>query len=269
MGADNDWAIANDIVSRPALASAVDIIGAHYTCGYRSDQTSCGSSANAQVSGKQLWSSENGSDDADAGATAMARGINRGYLDARTTAYINWPLTASITPNLDYNGVGLIRANQPWSGAYNVGRSAWVMAQTSQFTSPGWKYLDTAGGYVGGDRANGSYVSYAAPDKSAWSTVFETMDATADQTVSLSVTGGLPGGTLHVWTTDMSTDHPRMVPASDLTASSGSYQLTLRPKGLYTVTTTNGAGARNRHGPTALPAQASLCRQLRRLPHGQ
>lgn len=249
VGADNDWAIADDIVSRPALASAVDIIGAHYTCRYRSDQKSCSASDHAQASGKQLWSSENGSDDADAGATAMARGINRGYLDGKTTAYINWPLVASITPNLDYNGVGLIQANQPWSGAYNVGRSAWVMAQTSQFTSPGWKYLDTASGYLGGDRANGSYVSYAAPDKSAWSTVFETMDATADQTISLTAAGGLRGGRLHVWTTDLSTDHPRMVAAPDLAASGGTYRFTLQPKHLYTVTTTTGQTPGTTTGP--------------------
>ncbi|MFI1363962.1 RICIN domain-containing protein [Streptomyces griseochromogenes] len=253
VGADNDWAIADDIASDSALSSAVDIVGAHYVCGYRSSQTNCSSTANAQASGKQLWASENGSDDADAGAMAMARGINHGYLDAKLTAYINWPLVASISPNLDYNGVGLVQANQPWSGAYNVGRSTWTMAQTSQFTSPGWKYLDASSGYLGGNRAGGSYVSYAAPDKSAWSTVFETMDATADQTVSLSVTGGLPGGTLHVWTTDQNAGQPRMVAAPDLSATGGTYQLTLQPKHLYTVTTTTGQAPGTVTGPQRTP----------------
>ncbi|AOR30516.1 galactosylceramidase [Streptomyces fodineus] len=248
VGADNNWQNADDIASNSELSKAVDILGTHYPCGYRSDQKDCSSTHNgsngaAQASGKQLWASENGSDDADYGAVAMARGINRGYLDGKMTAYINWPIVASISPNLDFNGVGLIQANQPWSGAYNVGRSTWTMAQTSQFTSPGWKYLDNSGGYLAGgtDKSKGSYVSYAAPDKSAWSTVFETMDATADQTVSLSVTGGLPSGTLHVWTTDLSDDHPRMVAAPDLTATGGTYQLTLKAKHLYTTTTTGQA----------------------------
>lgn len=238
VGGDNfGWEIADDIASDSDLSSAVDIIGSHYNCGYRTDQKNCSSSAHARASGKQLWSSESGSDDADAGAVAMARGINRGYLDAKMTAYINWPLVASISPNLEFNGVGLVQANQPWSGAYNVSRNTWTMAHTGAFTSPSWKYLDTSSGYLGGNRTNGSYISYAAPDKSTWSTVFETMDATADQTVSLSVTGGLPGDTLRVWTTDMSNDHPRMTAAPDLTATNGTYQLTLKPKRLYTVTT--------------------------------
>jgi ricin-type beta-trefoil lectin protein len=37
----------------------------------------------------------------------MARGINRGYLDGKMTAYLNWPIVAAITPNLPYPTMGL------------------------------------------------------------------------------------------------------------------------------------------------------------------
>ncbi|MFC8435999.1 RICIN domain-containing protein [Streptomyces sp. NPDC057253] len=240
------WGIAGDMKKDSALNAAVDIAGAHYPCGYLTAMASCSSSSDAQSLGKPVWASENGSQDAETGAAPAARAINRGYIDARMTAYINWPVVAALYQNLAFGSDGLITANQPWSGAYTVGRTTWAIAQTTQFTSPGWKYLDTATGYLGGDRDNGSYVSYAAPDKSAWSTVFETMDATASQTVTLNVAGGLPGGTLHVWSTDLSQQGkatPRMVHDSDLTATGGTYTLTLAPGRLYTVTTTTGQGA--------------------------
>jgi len=61
VGADSDWTIANDLVSNPTFASAVQIVGAHYPCGYLSSESSCPSSSNAVATGKQLWASENGS----------------------------------------------------------------------------------------------------------------------------------------------------------------------------------------------------------------
>ncbi|TWF96617.1 RICIN domain-containing protein [Kitasatospora viridis] len=264
VGADDNWSIATSMQSDPALKSAVDVIGTHYPCGYMSAMSSCSSTADAQASGKRLWASENGSEDAESGAAPMARAINRGYLDGKMTAFINWPVVAALYPNLGFNSMGLVTANQPWSGAYTVGRSAWVTAQTTQFTAPGWQYLDTASGYLGGNRANGSYVSYANPGRSAWSTVFETMDATAPQTVTLRTAGGLPGGTLHVWSTDLTATAPVMAAAPDLKATGGSYQLTLQPGRLYTVTTTTGQGAGTaattvpQRAPLALPYTDSL-----------
>ncbi|WP_083976083.1 RICIN domain-containing protein [Kitasatospora azatica] len=255
VGADDNWSIATAMRSDSALNNAVDIVGTHYPCGYMSAMTKCSSTADAVATGKQLWASENGSEDADTGAAPMARAINRGYLDGKMTAFINWPVVAALYPNLGFNTMGLVTANQPWSGAYTVGRSTWATAQTTQFTAPGWKYLDTASGYLAGNRANGSYVSYAAPDRSAWSTVFETMDATAAQTVTLR-TANLPGGTLHVWSTDFSSNaaSAHLVPGSDLTATGGSYQLTLQPGHIYTVTSTTGQGA----GAAAAPQRGLL-----------
>ncbi|MDH6145829.1 MULTISPECIES: RICIN domain-containing protein [Kitasatospora] len=256
VGADSfSWDVATAMQNDPALKSAIDIVGSHYPCGYTSTMTNCATSPDALATGKRLWASENGSEDADTGAAPIARGINRGYLDGKMTAFINWPVVAALYPNLGFNSMGLVTANEPWSGAYTVGRSTWAIAQTTQFTAPGWQYLDTASGYLAGDRANGSYVSYASPDRSAWSTVFETMDAGAAQTVTLDTAGGLPGGTLHVWSSDFSdpTAAGRLVRSPDLTAVDGSYQLTLQPGRMYTVTTTTGQGAGTATGPQRAP----------------
>jgi len=258
VGGDNfGWSIASDMSTDSALDAAVGVVGSHYPCGYLSSMTSCPSTSTAEALGKPLWASENGSEDAETGAAALARGINRGYIDGDMTAFINWPLVASLYQNLYFNDDGLITANQPWSGAYSVSRSLWAIAQTTQFTEPGWQYLNSSTGYLGGSSSNGSYVSYASADRSKWSTVFETMDASAAQTVTMSVTGGLPSGSLHVWSTNLSqsgTATPHMVQDSDITASGGTYSLTLQPGYVYTVTTTTGQSA----GAATSPERSTL-----------
>src|SRR5207248_2897002 len=94
--------------------------------GYLSAQTSCSVPANVTNTGKTLWSSENGSQDYNDGAKPLARGINRVYLDGKMTAYLNWDLIAAVTPHIPWPTVGLMLANQPWSGAYSVGKDVWA-----------------------------------------------------------------------------------------------------------------------------------------------
>ena len=258
VGGDNfGWSIASGMASDSALDAAVGVVGAHYPCGYLSSMTACPSTSTAESLGKPLWASENGSEDAETGAAPIARAINRGYIDGDMTAFINWPVLASVYQNLAFNDDGLITANQPWSGAYSVSRSLWAIAQTTQFTEPGWQYLNSATGYLGGSASNGSYVSYASADRSEWSTVFETTTTSAAQTVTMSVTGGLPSSTLHVWSTNLSQPGkatPRMVQDADLTAVNGTYSLTLQPGQIYTVTTTTGQAA----GTATSPQRAIL-----------
>src|SRR5215472_15261905 len=256
VGADSDWTIANDLVSNSTFASSVQIVGAHYPCGYLSSETSCPSTSNAVATGKQLWASENGSQDLNAGAAAMARADNRDYLDGQMTATINWPVVAAIYPNLPFNTDGLIVANQPWSGAYTVGKQLWVTAQTTQFTAPGWTYINSASGYLQGSRGDGSYVTLKSPNGSDWSSIIETMDATAAQTVTSPVTGGLSTGTVHVWTTKVSSASSSnwFVHSSDITPSGGSFSLTVQPGYVYSITTTTGQGK----GTGASPAQGTL-----------
>ncbi|MFI0724440.1 ricin-type beta-trefoil lectin domain protein [Streptomyces sp. NPDC021224] len=256
VGADSDWTIANDIDSNAAFAASVGAIGTHYPCGYRSSQSNCSVPAAALSSGKQLWASENGSDDYNGGAQAMARGINRGYIDGKMTAYLNWPVVAAVTPNLPYPTMGLALASQPWSGSYSIGKNAWVMAQTSQFTAPGWKYLDSSSGYIGGSRSNGSYVSLKSTDNSDYSTVIETVDAGSAQTLNFTVGGGLSTGTVHVWSTNLNSSSPAdyFVHSEDVTPSGGSFSVTVQPGRVYTLTTTTGQGK----GTATGPAQGSL-----------
>ncbi len=250
------WGPANVVAGNSALRAVTDAIGGHYPCGYLSDESTCTVSSTATNTGSTLWASENGSQDYNDGAKPLARGINRGYIDGKMTAYLNWDLIAAITPNLPWSTVGLVLANQPWSGWYSVGKEAWVIAQTTQFTAPGWKYLDSSSGYLNGARSNGSYVSLRSPSTSDYSTIIETMDATAAQTLNFSVTGGLSTGQVHVWATNLnaSSASSYLVHTTDLTPSGGAFSLTVQPGYVYTVTTTTGQGK----GTATSPGQGSL-----------
>lgn len=245
------YRVVDQMTDDAAFRNAVDVIGVHYPCGYNSDFSNCKPAADsasidkAQGLGKPIWASENGSEDYQAGASSVARGINRGYIDSRFTAFVNWPVVAGLYGNLDFATDGMALADQPWSGNYTVGKTAWVTAHTTQFTQPGWRYVDGASSYLGNKRTNGSYATLKAADNSAYSTVIETMDATAAQAVNFTVTGGLPTGRVHVWATNVRSDNSSdwFVRQPDpVVTGGGGYSLTLQPGYVYTVTTTTGQG---------------------------
>jgi O-glycosyl hydrolase len=258
------WKVADDMQSDSAFKAAVDVVGSHYPCGYKSPATTCKSTANAIATGKPLWASENGSLDVDSGADALIRSITRGYIDAKMTAYLNWPLVAAITPNLPFATVGLAVSPSPWSGAYRLGKETWATAQVTQFTQPGWKFIDSGSGYLGGDRANGSFVSLKSTNGKDYSTIVETLSATAAQTVTVKVSGGLSTGTVHVWATNLASSKASdyFVHKPDVTPSGGSYTTTLQPGFVYSFTTTSGQGKGTATGPAqhglALPYRDSF-----------
>ncbi len=258
VGADSDWSIATDIAGNPTFASAVSIIGVHYPCqgGDGGNADTCPGNSTAEGTGKPLWASENGSQDLNGGAPALIRSITRGYTDAELSAYINWPLIAAIYPDLPYNDDGLILANQPWSGAYSIGAELWATAQVTQFTAPGWQFLNSGSGYLGGSESNGSYVTLKSTDGTDYSTIIETTTASAAQTVTVDVSGGLSTGTVHEWSTDVNspTSSNTFVNDGTITPSNGAYTLTVQPGEIYTLTTTTGQGK----GTAAGPAQATL-----------
>ncbi|MET8543660.1 ricin-type beta-trefoil lectin domain protein [Kitasatospora sp. NPDC004799] len=249
------WDVADAMAADPAFKDAVDVVGTHYPCGYMSAFTECPSTATAQALGKPLWASETGSQDTDTGAPAVARGINRGYLDGKMTSFFNWPVIAALYPDLFFSTDGMSVANQPWSGHYDIGRTTWVTAHTTQFTAPGWRYIDSASGYLGGARTNGSYVTLKSTNGRDYSTVVETLDATAAQTASFTVAGGLSTGQVHVWSTDLGSTNPAdwFVQQKDVTPVGGRYTLTLQPGRVYTVTTTTGQGKGAAIAPAAAP----------------
>jgi O-glycosyl hydrolase len=248
------WKVADDIVADPTFAKAVQVVGDHYPCGGNGGPaTTCATTSNALATGKQLWASENGSQDENTGAPALIRSITRGYIDAKLTAYFNWPLMAAIYPNMPFRTDGLATAPEPWSGNFTLGKNLWATAQVTQFAAPGWHFIDSASGYLGGDRTNGSYISLKSTDGKDFSTIIETSTATAAQTVNLKIQGGLSTGPVHVWSTSLGSG-PQFAKGADLTRSGGSVSLTLQPDMIYTLSTTPGAGK----GTVTSPASSQL-----------
>jgi len=258
VGDDSGWEVADAMAKDPEFAKSIDIIGVHYSCqgGDGGNADSCHSTQNGIDTGKPLWDSENGSQDDNTGAGPLIRAITRGYIDSKMTALLNWPLIAAITPNLPYPTVGLMVAGQPWSGHYSVGKSLWATAQVTQFTEPGWQFLDGASGYLGSNRTNGSYISLRSPDGTEYSTVVETTTAKVPSTVTFRVSGTLGKKPAHVWATnlDATADGKDFVHVADLRPDeSGRYQFTLHPGYVYTVSTLATAGKGKAEAPPAHP----------------
>ena len=245
---DATWAVATDMVADPTFAASIDIVGCHYPPSYAS-------SADAINTGKPLWASENGSQQYNSGAAAIARSVNRDYIAGRMVANINWSLLAAWYPTLPFAGDGLMLAEQPWSGAYQVGLSIWTMAHYGQFIQPGWQFLNNACGYLGGSSSNGSYITLKSTNNTDYSVIIETTQATSAQTVSFSISGGLSVGTVHVWATNLksSSQSDYLVHQQDILPTNGAFSLTLQAGSIYSLTTTTGQAKGQTTPPAATP----------------
>ena len=235
------WRIADDMALDPALNEAVYAIGVHYS---RVRGNFFVTKA-ALTSGKPLWSTEDQPFDRDhtvlprdwkPGARIWAKFLNTNYIDGKVTKTEIWSPVTSYYDNLPAPHSGLMYANTPWSGYYNVQSTIWVTAHTTQFAQPGWQYIDSACGYLQG---KGSYVALKAPSSHDYSIVVETIDATGPQEVEFQVTGGLSAGAVHVWQTNAARSFARL---ADLTPRNGSFTITLEPDSIYSLTTTTGQG---------------------------
>jgi hypothetical protein len=252
---DVPWAIAEDMKSDPELASAIGVLGAHDVCSYPTTGIQCWSTAAAVASGKPLWHSEVGAIPA-ADGSAMVRSVIRGYLDAQLTGHIHWPMVTTQPPGLYYLDRGLIWAAQPRSGHYLPKAMLGAIAAVTQFTQAGWIHVDSACGYLGGSRDNGSYLALRAPDAGAWSLIAETTTATSPQTITVSITGGLPAGAVHVWRTGPASASPAdwLARQADITpGADGSFTFSCLPGFIYSFTSTTGQGIMTRPIPASQP----------------
>ena len=118
------------------------------------------------------------------GGRILAQKYNRNYLEDRFTKTEIWSPITSYYDNLAAPNSGLMYANTPWSGHYDVQGTIWATAHTTQFAQPGWQYLDSASGHIGESL---SYVSLRSPNRKDWSIVLETIDATTPQQLSFAL----------------------------------------------------------------------------------
>ncbi|HEV2498275.1 MAG TPA: family 16 glycoside hydrolase [Terriglobia bacterium] len=251
---EHPWQIIGQMSSDPALRAAVDVVGVHSPNVIKGATNTDA----AKTSGKPLWASEDEffyytrglSRHWNPYAESLAMLYNRNYIEDRITGTEIWSPITSYYDNLPAPRSGLMTANTPWSGQYDVDPTIWVTAHTTQFAQPGWRYIDSACGLLGKDGNGGSYVTLKSPDGQDYSVIIETVQATEPQQVSFHIAGGLSTGIVHVWETnaDKTFEH-----VSDVTPEGGSFSLTLDPDSLYSLTTTTGQHKGDAVAPASAP----------------
>lgn len=248
---EHQWTLIDDMEKDPGFKAAVDVVSVHYP----RENGKLIVPAAAKDIGKPLWSSEDQplspegmpmTRDWSSGGRILAQLYNTNYIEGRFTKTETWSPVTSYYDILAAPHSGLLYANTPWSGHYEVQSAIWVTAHTTQFAQPGWHYIDSASGYLAG---KGSYVTLKSPSSDDYSVIVETIDAKAPQGVTFRLTGGLSSGTVHVWETNA---HRSFEHISDITPRNGSFRMTLDFDSLYSLTTTTGQGK-----GTGLPAPAS------------
>lgn len=233
------WKIVEDMNADPELRAAVASIGVHY----RDSK----SPPAARKSGRPLWSSEDGPWRGDwEGAMRIARTINRNYVIGGFTKTEIWSPVTSYYDSLPLPGSGVMRANQPWSGHYEVQPAVWAVSHTTQFAAPGWRYLDSACVEIDG----GSVVAMESPRGDDFSIVIETMDATAPRKLEFQ-TDPLSNKVVHAWRTSRETQFERI---ADIHPVAGRFSLTVEPHCIVSLSTTSG----QHKGETSPPAPAPL-----------
>ncbi len=251
---ENPWGIVTEIAQDPALQAAVAAVGVHYPHVHEHLTTPDA----AQQSGKPLWASEDqgnpnghlvfyvGANRWNVKGRALARLYNINYIEGKLTATEIWSPVTSYYDTLPAPRSGLMTANTPWSGHYELPSTLWVTAHTTQFAQPGWRYIDSACGYL---RGNGTFVTLRSPSSGDYSVIIETTGATVSQPLSFRVTGGLAQGPVHVWETNATKTFEHV---ADLTLQNGAFSITPDPDSLYSLTTTTTGQARGTASPPSV-----------------
>ena len=243
-----EWTIANDLINDDELFSAVDVIGTHY-CQGQDRQLYNGKTVwqnygedyrivtpEALQSGKTLWSGEDGPWKGDwNGAKGIIKTLVRNYIEARMTKTIIWSLITSYYDVLPLPNSGLIMANTPWSGHFELCPALWAMAHVGQFTQPGWTFLEgNANGYM---QTGGSYISLMSPDRQDVSIIIETTEARSGQHMIFAIDPLWHNKTFHIWKTD-SVHH--FIEQQSVAVANGHIALNLSSGSIYTISTTTG-----------------------------
>lgn len=227
------WLIADDMVLDEELRKTIDVVGDHYP----EREKKGNSSENAKSTGKPIWNSEGGPWKSDwSGFKYLAEMYNRNYIEGQITKNITWSLITSYYNTLSLPNSGLMTANSPWSGYYTVDPALWAAAHTTQFAQPGWSYVDNGCGYF---KDKGSYVTIAdGSQNSNFSIIAETMEASTEQTVTFSIKGSTKINKLSVWRSVLNGETFEQL--APIKVKDNKITLTLKPKALYSITTTTG-----------------------------
>lgn len=244
---EEKWRIVDDALRDSSLMSSIATFNAHtvHMIGFQTPQA-------AKDTGKPLWDGEAHAYGGDWYAAANHIRFNlRSYPLGKITKVISWSLITSYHDYLVCPKSGMMEANEPWSGHYEVQPPLWMIAHVNQFAKPGWRYLD--GGCrvyesEGGLREGLSVVSLRAPGNDPnYSVLIESMDAKEPHRLSFTVKGGLATNELSCWRSVF--NGACFERQADIAVSNGAFVMDVLPNAVYSLTTTRG----QKKGETAQP----------------
>eukprot|EP00946_MAST-07B_sp_MAST-7B-sp1_P001804 g1804.t1 len=242
-------------------------IGLHYPCNAPHPEVQL-------QYGLKYWSSEDYSTVADwSGAGCWGRLLNQNVVRMNMTSTIAWSLIWSVYDDWPYFGNGLMYANRPWSGHYEVNQAIWTAAHHTQFMDPGWEYVGGGRGFL---PKGGSWVSVMSPLKSNLTApsqptrditiVMEKLhgdclrcpgQTTEAEPFTLSLSASLRYPNLQLWMTN-ETDSFLRLPDVPVDLETGEVTVMLRPDTIYTLTSLATAKKGNAKAPIPKPAPFPL-----------
>ena len=244
-GPDDDedfWNIFDTLEKDPELDRLIDAVGYHYLDGrdpWQIDQKDKRYTTDkAKASGKPLWASEEWSQSGRTwdgqGALYLARLINKLYTRDRTTKYLIWSPIDSIYDQILWADTGVMQADSPWTGHYDIWPAVWAVAHTTQFADPGWIYMDQACGQLDPDTWRGSHVALRHPQTGDWSVIVISGEK---RKIRMVLDENLKSGPVHVW---RSTATEQFTQLPSLTPVDGAIEFELAPDAIHTFTSTTG-----------------------------
>lgn len=237
-------------------AGVVDIIGVHY----KIRPADSGVLDGAYPFGKRIWSTEEGGGNFTSPLFSYATidQFMKLFLDVKITAAMRWLATASHYENMAWSGNGIIKANEPWSGHYQVGGIVWGIAHITQFLSPGWQMIELDDNHLRlpADRTKvGRIATYKDNKSDHYSMLIRTNDSLPDEGMTLKFTvKNLSQKEVYVWQSDFTEDESEwFVDSETLTPRNGAFELRIRPNRIYSLTTTRGQRKADTRIPVAKP----------------
>lgn len=239
-----DWKIFDVLEKDNKLNKIIEAVGYHYVTGREfTDNMVDGrgrpTTAKAKQSGKPLWASEDwswtGKDWGGAGALNLARLYNKFYIRDKITKTLIWAPIGSIYKSVTWDKAGAMKANQPWSGHYEVWPTIWATAHTTQFVNTqNWQYLNEACGLFDASTYKGSVVTLKDKNSANWSMIVCTENP---EKIEINIKKGLTDKKVYVWKSDAQN---QFIQLESIIPNKRSFTIQLDPKSIYSLTTTTG-----------------------------
>lgn len=237
-------------------ADVIDIIGVHYKIRPADSDILDG----AYPFGKRIWSTEEGGGNFTNPLYSYSTidQFMKLFLDVKITAAMRWLATASHYENMAWSGNGIIKANEPWSGHYEVGGIVWGIAHITQFIHPGWQMIELDDNHIRipGDKTKmGRIATYKDNKSNNYSMLIRTNDSLPDDGMTLKFNiKNLSQKEVYVWQSDFTESESQwFVDSETLTPKNGILELRIKPNRIYSVTTTRGQRKADTNIPSVKP----------------